>query len=75
MLQRDVVVKRGEDKGDLGAGSKVGDVALTIGTIAAGVEVENEAGGIAEIDAMGEVGAIVRTDEEGIKSKQGQVVK
>lgn len=75
MLQRDVVVERGKDRGDLGAGGRAGDVATTTGTAAAGVGAENEAGGDAETDAMGEVGAVVRTDEEDIKSKRERVVK
>ncbi|KFX86057.1 hypothetical protein O988_09786, partial [Pseudogymnoascus sp. VKM F-3808] len=75
MLQRDVVVERGEDRGDLGAGGGAGDAASTTGTTAAGVEVENEAGGDAETDAMGEVGAVVGTDEEDVKSKRERVVK
>lgn len=75
MLQRDVVVERGEDRGDLGAGGRTGDAASTTGTTESGVEAENEAGGDAETDAMGEVGAVVGIDEEDVKSKRERVIK
>ncbi|KFY52801.1 hypothetical protein V496_08157, partial [Pseudogymnoascus sp. VKM F-4515 (FW-2607)] len=69
------LVERGKDRGDLDAGGRVGDAATTTGIAAAGVGAENEVGGDAETDAIGEVGAVVRTDEEDVKSKREQVVK